>query len=122
MNSKFVNRFLVGALVASTTMLSGVLPARASSSQCSFGLYAVSGCWTNTVQANRTSHHVHIAVSRHVTYEVVDVANGVVVAKGTTGWGGVDRTITGLYSSYRLHIWNGVTATLTGGWGEIHNE
>lgn len=95
--------------------------ANAASESCKLDLVAAQ-CWTNPVQANSNSHHVHIDVSPHVTWSVVDKDNGKVVARGTTGWGWTRKTITGLYGRYRLHLQNGVTAVIAGGNGHINNN
>lgn len=121
MNTKFVNRLFTGALAVTTTILSIALPARAASSDCTL-LLTASECSTAPVRADPTHHFVHITVSQHLTYKVVDVANGVVVAKGTSGGGEVNQTIFGLYSSYRLYVSNPITSILIGGSGLIHNE
>lgn len=112
-------QMLIGTVAG--VWLSLATTAFAASERCSVGIVPVE-CWTDPVRANPNSHHVHIDVSPHLTWSVVDKDNGKVVARGTSGWGWTRRTITGLYGRYRLHIQNGVTAVITGGTGTINNN
>lgn len=102
-------------------MLCYATAAHAASERCDLS-FTSPQCWTDPVQANSKSHHVHIDVTPHVTWSVVDQNNGKVVARGTTGWWWTRKTITGLYGRYKLHLQNGATAVITGGNGSIDNN
>lgn len=119
MRNKDPKLALIGAAVV--VLLCQTSATYAASESCSVGIVPIE-CWTDPVRANGNSHHVHIDVSPHLTWSVVDKDNGKVVARGTSGWGYTRRTITGLYGRYRLHIQNGVTAVITGGSGTINNN
>jgi hypothetical protein len=95
---KFMSRALLAAVMV--TALLSAAPARAASEHCE----GWNGCWTDPVPANRSTHHVHISLGAYNNWSVIDYYNRVVVSSGRSGFWGVNRTITGLYSWYQLRL------------------
>lgn len=64
------------------------------------------GCVTRSVSAN-ASHQIRFRVpTRYTTYWVRDTRNWVVVKSGKTGYFGFERkTLSRVYSSYRLEVY-----------------
>lgn len=74
-------------------------------------------CSTSCVQANSANHFVHISIGSFAdAYHVRDCNNGVIVRSGSSGFWGVEKTITGLYSRYSVYLygalWPGGHATI----------
>ena len=111
--------------VASTMVLAALLgrggASHAASSTCTVGI-APAECTTDWVRANPTTHHIHIKVSPWQTYYLKDIDTHVVVAHGTNGMLGTERTVTGLYGRYTGTVNNALTALLIGGGITISNN
>jgi hypothetical protein len=112
------NNVLVPML--SAILISATAPAFAASSQCAVG-FNHPACRTKAIQANAANHFIHISVSPYMSYQVVDTANGVVVASGKAGFLGVRKTITGLYSRYHAAIRDNSRAAVAG-WIDVRND
>ncbi|MDQ3235379.1 MAG: hypothetical protein M3Q07_26510 [Pseudobdellovibrionaceae bacterium] len=119
MNHRMTLKYILA--ISGTSLLIQATSAQAASESCSLS-FGAAQCWTEAVAANSRSHHVHIDISSHITWSVVDIDNDAVVARGTSGWLGTERTITGLYGKYVLHLQNAATAVILGGSGTIHNN
>ncbi len=113
--NRSIKKLLSGVLIA--TFFVPLSPVMAVSKTCSFTLL---DCYTESISANKDNHFIHITVSPKVEFAVRDIRNNNIVASGTAGDWGVSRTITGLYSEYRLHVLK--AKTLSGGSGTISND
>jgi hypothetical protein len=80
----------------------------ASSAGCSAAL-SDGFCHTDNIPANRDFHFVHVDVSGPSDlFTVVDRSNYVTVYQSSSGWGGKEKTIGGLYSDYSVYLYGGV--------------
>jgi hypothetical protein len=98
----FMRKFTM-SLLAIGSVLATAAPSLAASDDCGVG-FAPASCRTKAIPANKENHFVHIMVSPYMKYRVVDSTNGDVVARGTAGFFGVRKTITGLYAKYYAAI------------------
>ena len=65
-------------------------------------------CHTDNISANSQFHFVHVDVSGPCDlFTVVDRVNGITVYQSSSGWGGHERTIGGLYSAYSVYLYGG---------------
>jgi hypothetical protein len=77
-------------------------------------------CKTTCIAANRTNHFVHIDVAPFAqAYHVRDCTNGIIVYSGSSGFWGVNKTITGLYASYTVYLYGALWPT---GYVTINNN
>jgi hypothetical protein len=101
-----IKRYLIAGVVA-TTLVGVASPAYADESSCTFSsvpLVGTESCITGGVQANSSGHFIYLSVTPFTRYELIDVANNITVAAGSTGKNSHKRTIFGLYSRYRLEV------------------
>lgn len=65
-------------------------------------------CHTDNIPAHWQHHFVHVEVSGPCSlFTVVDRSNGIVVYQSSSGWGGKEKTIGGLYSDYSVYLYGG---------------
>lgn len=100
--NKFTKQVL--SMAVSLPLLSMTITAKAQSATCV--ITVGQNCYTNSIPANKNNHFVHITLSPFVDYTVIDSKIDKVVYRGSSGFWGVKKTITGLYSDYKLHIMN----------------
>lgn len=95
--------------------------AKAASAMCP--IIVGSNCYTAPIPANKANHFVHVKIDPFVDFTVIDTKIDKVVYRGSSGFWGTKKTITGLYSDYKLHIMNfyPINGTFEA-WGVISNE
>jgi hypothetical protein len=65
-------------------------------------------CHTDNISANSQFHFVHVDVSGPCNlFAVRDRENGITVYQSSSGWGGKQKTIGGLYSEYSVYLYGG---------------
>ncbi len=111
-------KLITGAALG-CVLLSAAVPASATRVSCSPIVFA---CNTATINANARNHFIHVQASRFLTWQVKDVNSRVIVAHGTSGIRGTDKTITGLYGTYNGRASNVATSVLIGGRLELSND
>lgn len=102
------------SMIKTSAILFGVVLAAAQSvalaqsDTCDAG-WSDGFCHTANIPANSQFNFVHIDVSGPCDlFNVVDRVNGITVYQGSTGWGGMQKTIGGLYSEYSVYLYGGV--------------
>jgi hypothetical protein len=77
-------------------------------------------CKTTCIAANAANHFVHIDVAPFAqAYHVRDCNNGIIVYSGSSGFWGVNKTITGLYARYTVYLYGALWPT---GYVTINNN
>ncbi len=114
---------LIAGAALSCVLLSAAVPASATRVSCSIDLVNVwSGCSTDSIRANARNHFIHVHAWRFVTWQVKDINSNVIVARGASGIRGTDKTITGLYGTYKGYASNSATALTISGRLELSND
>jgi hypothetical protein len=97
-----ISAFVLGVALAAAPSV-----ALAASDTC-HAAWSDGFCHTDNIPAHPQHHFVHVDVSGPCNrFRVVDRVNGVTVYQGSSGWGGHERTIGGLYSAYSVYLYGG---------------
>jgi hypothetical protein len=103
-----MSMFKISAIICGVALVAASPVALAASAHCSASL-SDGFCHTGGVPAHPEFHFVHVDVSGPCDlFTVVDNANFVTVYQNSSGWGGKEKTIGGLYSSYSVYLYGGV--------------
>jgi|ERR1043165_3317734 hypothetical protein len=96
----------ISAIVCGAALAAASPAALAATAKCSVDTSGF--CHSGSVPANLNGNFVHVHVSGPCElYTVVDNENYVTVGYGSSGWGGADGFLGGLWSRYSLYIYNG---------------
>jgi hypothetical protein len=97
----------ISAILVAVVLATAPSVALGASSWC----YARLGdgfCSTDSIPAHPQGYFVHVEVHGPCElFTVVDTANYITVYQSSSGWGGKEKTIGPVYSSYRAYLYGG---------------
>ena len=95
------------ALLLAVALAAAPSAAMAASTTC-YAAFSDGFCHSDNIPANSQFHFVHVDVSGPCDlFTVVDRSNYVTVYQSSSGWGGREKTIGGLYSEYSVYLYGG---------------
>lgn len=101
-------RFKLGAILCGVALAAAPAISAAETAACSVA-FSDGFCHTDNIPANGSGHWVHVDVlGPSDLFRLVDRVNSVTVYQSSSGWGGKDHTVGGLYSSYSVYLYGGV--------------